>query len=283
MITPTESKVASAISEFRKLHEKGCFVIPNPWDEGSARVLQHLGFKALATTSAGLAFSRGLPDTVTALSRDQVIDHVRDIVNATPLPVNADYQNGYADDPEKVAENVKLCIATGAAGISIEDATGDEAKPLYERGLAIERIKAAREAIDASNSDVILTARCEAWLVGDPNAFKTAMDRLVAYADAGADCLFAPMVRDPKEIEAMVKAVVPKPVNVIMSSPVPGLTVARLAELGVRRISVGSALARSAWGAFLRSAKSIQETGSFDCFEDAASFDELNQIFGSKS
>ncbi len=276
---PLKTESITALSEFRKLHEKGCFVIPNPWDEGSAKVLQHLGFKALATTSAGLAFSRGLPDTVTALSRDQVLAHVRDIVNATPLPVNADFQNGYADDPEQVAENVKLCIATGAAGLSIEDATGDAAKPLYERHLAIERIKAAREAIDASNSDVILTARCEAWLVGDPNAFKTAMDRLVAYADAGADCLFAPMVRDPKEIEAMVKAVVPKPVNVIMSSPVPGLTVERLAELGVRRISVGSALARAAWGGFLRSAKSIAETGKFDCFEDAASFDQLNEIF----
>lgn len=282
-ITTAESKVLTAIKEFHKLHEKGCFVIPNPWDEGSAKCLQHLGFKALATTSAGQAFSLGLPDTITALSRDQVLEHVRVIVNATPLPVNADFQNGYADDPEQVAENVKLCIATGAAGLSIEDATGDEAKPLYERGLAIERIKAARAAIDESGSGVILTARCEAWLVGDPNAFKTAMDRMVAYADAGADCLFAPMVRDPKEIEAMVKAVVPKPVNVIMSSPVPGLTVERLAELGVRRISVGSALARSAWGAFLRSAKSIAETGSFDCFSEAASFDELNEMFAAKS
>jgi 2-methylisocitrate lyase-like PEP mutase family enzyme len=279
---PLETETSSALTAFRQLHEKGCFVMPNPWDEGSAKVLQHLGFKALATTSAGLAFSRGLPDSVTALDRDAVLAHVRDIVNATQLPVNADFQNGYADDPEKVAENVKLCIATGAAGLSIEDATGDETKPLYERSLAIERIKAAREAIDASNSDVILTARCEAWLVGDPNAFKTAMDRLVAYADAGADCLFAPMVREPKEIEAMVKAVVPKPVNVIMSSPVPGLTVERLGELGVRRISVGSALARAAWGAFLRSAKSIAEAGSFDCFKDAASFAELNEIFESK-
>lgn len=232
MSITAESKISAAIKEFHKLHEKGCFVIPNPWDEGSAKCLQHLGFKALATTSAGQAFSLGLPDTITALSRDQVLEHVRDIVNATPLPVNADFQNGYADDPEQVAENVKLCIATGAAGLSIEDATGDEAKPLYERSLAIERIKAARAAIDESGSDVILTARCEAWLVGDPSAFKTAMDRLVAYADAGADCLFAPMVRDPKEIEAMVKAVVPKPVNVIMSSPIPGLTVQRLSELG---------------------------------------------------
>ncbi len=279
MTAPSISEVAKTVSTFRKLHEQGCFVIPNPWDVGTAKCLQHLGFKALATTSAGFAFSQGLPDTVTGLSRDQVLEHVRDIVNATPLPVNADYQNGYAVEPEQVAENVKLCIATGAAGISIEDATGNEESPLYERELAIERIKAARAAIDASNSEVILTARCEAWLVGDPNSFRTAMDRLVAYADAGADCLFAPMVQDPKEIEALVKAVVPKPVNVLMSSPVPGLTVQRLAELGVRRISVGAALSRVAWGAFISSAKSIAETGTFESFSDAATYDELNGIF----
>lgn len=281
MIT-TISEMSPAISTFRKLHESGCFVLPNPWDKGSARCLQHLGFKALATTSAGLAFSQGLPDTVTALSRDSVLTHISEIVAATSLPVNADYQNGYAREPEGVAANVALCIATGVAGLSIEDATGDNTAPLYERNLAIERIRAARTAVDATNSAVILTARCEAWLVGDPDPFRTVIDRLVAYADAGADCLFAPGVREPDEIAAIVKAVFPKPVNVIMASAGQQLSVSRLADLGVRRISVGSALARIAWGAFLRAAKSIVETGSFDCFSDAASFSELNEIFCSR-
>ncbi len=278
MIT-TKNDLSLAVSTFRQLHESGCFVLPNPWDKGSARCLQHLGFKALATTSAGVAFSQGLPDTVTALSRDSVLSHISEIVSTTHLPVSADYQNGYAHEPESVAANVTLCIATGAAGLSIEDATGDESAPLYERNLAIERIKAARAAIDATGSGIVLTARCEAWLVGDPDPFRTAIDRLVAYAAAGADCLFAPGVRDENEIAAIVRAVAPKPVNVIMASAVPGLSVSRLAELGVRRISVGSALSRIAWSAFLRAAKSIAETGSFDCFSDAASFSELNEIF----
>ena len=267
------------IAAFQKLHESGCFVLPNPWDRGSAKCLEHLGFKALATTSAGLAFTQGLPDTVTALSRDSVLEHFREIVSATSLPVNGDFQNGYADEPEGVANNIKLCINTGVAGLSIEDATGRDEEPLYERALAIERIRAARAAIDESGTPVVLTARCEAWLVGDQQPFRTAIDRLVAYADAGADCLFAPGVREVDEITAIVKAVAPKPVNVIMSSPVPGLTVARLTELGVRRISVGSALARVAWGAVLRASKEIAGSGSFDCFSDAASFAELNSIF----
>jgi 2-methylisocitrate lyase-like PEP mutase family enzyme len=268
-----------SVSSFRKLHESGCFVLPNPWDEGSAKCLQHLGFKALATTSAGLAFSRGLPDTVTALSLDSVLSHISDIVKATSLPVNADFQSGYADNAEGVATNVARCVATGTAGLSIEDASGDEAKPLYPRNFAIERIRAARKAIDATKSGVILTARCEAWLVGDENPFRTAIDRLTAYAEAGADCLFAPGVSDAEEIEAIVKAVSPKPVNVIVSSAAGAHSVSRLAELGVRRISVGSALARTAWGAFLRAAKNIAETGSFEGFADAASFSELNEIF----
>ncbi len=283
MSTTIKSKASLAVSAFRKLHEEGCFVLPNPWDEGSAKCLQHLGFKALATTSAGLAFSRGLPDTVTALSRDTVLTHIREIVAATPLPVNADYQDGYAREPEDVAANVTLCIATGVAGLSIEDATGDNNTPLYERNLAVERIRAARAAIDATNTAVVLTARCEAWLVGDPDSFRTAIDRLVAYADAGADCLFAPGVREAHEIAAIVKAVSPKPVNVLMASAVPGLSADRLADLGVRRISVGSALARTAWGAFIRAARSIAETGSFDCLADAASFSELNEIFQTRS
>jgi len=278
MITTT-TNASQAIATFRQLHESGCFVLPNPWDIGSAKCLEHLGFKALATTSAGLAFCKGLPDTVTSLSRDEVLAHFREIVSATALPVNADYQNGYADAPQEVAANVSLCIATGVAGLSIEDATGDSAAPLYERALAIERIKAARSAIDASGSGVVLTARCEAWLVGADEPFRTAMDRLVAYSDAGADCLFAPGVREPEEIAAMVKAVAPKPVNVIVSSHLPGLTLERLRELGVRRISVGSALARVAWGAFLRATKRISEFGAFDCFTEAASFAELNEIF----
>ncbi len=274
-----KSTASLEISTFRELHKSGCFLLPNPWDEGSARCLKYLGFKALATTSAGLAFSRGLPDTVTALSRDEVLMHVKTIVGATDLPVNADYQNGYADEPENVAANVVLCVATGAAGLSIEDATGNDLSPLYERSLAVERIRAARQAIDSTGKPVILTARCEAWLVGEPEPFRVALDRLVAYADAGADCLFAPGVREPEEIASIVKAVAPKPVNVLISAPVPGLTVERLADLGVRRISVGSALARSAWGAFLRAAKDIAATGSFECFADAASFAELNEIF----
>lgn len=276
----TITKATLAISTFRNMHESGFFVLPNPWDVGSAKCLHHLGFKALATTSAGFAFSLGLPDSVNSLSCDAALAHIRDIVNATSLPVNADFQNGYADEPDAVAANVTRCIATGVAGLSIEDASGDSTKPLYERSLAVKRVKAAREAIDATNTPVMLTARCESWLVGDSNAFKTALDRLVAYAEAGADCLFAPGVRDEREIEAIVKAVSPKPVNVIMASSVPGLSVQRLAELGVRRISVGSALSRVAWGAFLRTAKEIAQTGSFNSLSEAASFAELNEIFG---
>jgi 2-methylisocitrate lyase-like PEP mutase family enzyme len=278
MVTST----ISPIEEFHALHEKGCFVIPNPWDIGSAKILEHLGFKALATTSAGFAFSQGLPDTIAALDMELVIAHTREIVSATSLPVNADFQNGYADSPDKTAENVKLCVKTGVAGISIEDATGDESNPLYERELAIEKIKAARKAIDLGESKPVLTARCEAYLVGVPDAFKITLDRLVAYADAGADCLFAPMVSDPKEIEAIVKSVVPKPVNVIISNSTTGLTVKQLADLGVRRISVGSALARTAYGAFINSAKTILDKGTFDSFSSAASFAEMNEIFSAK-
>ena len=253
--------------------------MPNPWDVGTAVYLQHLGFAALATTSAGFAFARGLPDTVTALTCGQMLDHVREIVEATPLPVNADFQNGYADEPEGVAENVALCVATGVAGLSIEDNTGNQAEPLYEFDFAVDRIKAAREAIDASGIPVVLTGRCEAWLVGHPDPCRTSLERLVAYAEAGADCLYAPRVEKLDEIAAIVKAVAPKPVNVLVSWPSQELTVSRLADLGVRRSSVGSTLARVAWGAFIRSARSILETGSFDSFADAASFKELDDLF----
>ena len=269
----------SAIARFRKLHASGCFVIPNPWDVGTARYLQHLGFEALATTSAGFAFTRGLPDDVSAIPRDAMLAHVREIVAATTLPVNADFQSGYAHEPEGVAANVALCIATGVAGLSIEDATGDDARPLYEDRLAVDRIRAARGAIEASGIPVVLTARCEAWLVGQPDPARVALERLVAYAEAGADCLFAPGVREPDEIAAIVKAVSPKPVNVLVSAPSSVLSVSRLADLGVRRISFGSALARVAWGAFIRTAQSVATTGSFDALAGAASFAELNSLF----
>lgn len=268
----------SAVAEFRALHESGCFVLPNPWDIGSALYLRHLGFKALATTSAGFAFSQGLPDSVTAVSRGLMLRHISEVVEATSLPVNADYQNGYEDEPEGVAASVALCVATGVAGLSIEDATGDSAHPLYEFDLAVERIRAARAAIDVSGIPVLLTARCEAYLVGDADPVRVSLDRLVAFAEAGADCLFAPGVREPGEIVAMVKAVAPKPVNVLVSAPDSELSVDRLTGLGVRRISVGSALARVAWGAFMRSAKSIKETGSFDSFAEAGSFSEIEEV-----
>lgn len=270
-----------ASSTFRALHASGCFVIPNPWDAGSAKLLHHLGYRALASSSAGLAFSRGLPDMVTALSVDVVLDHLRELVTATPLPVNADFQNGYGDGPERVAANVTRCVATGVAGLSIEDASGDPATPLYPRDVALARLAAARAAIDASGRDVLLTARCEAYLVGDAAPTRTVLDRLVAYADAGADCLFAPGVRDPDTIAAIVAAVAPRAVNVLVSAPGPGLTVARLADLGVRRISVGSALARTALGAFLAAARQLRDEGTFDGLAGAATFAELDAVFGS--
>src|SRR6266436_971139 len=266
----------TAIAAFRALHESGCFVLPNPWDAGSALYLRHLGFKALATTSAGFAFTQGLPDSVSAVTRDRMLAHIREVVSATPLPVNADFQNGYAGEPEGVAASVTACIATGVAGLSIEDATGDSSAPLFDFDLAVERIKAARAAIDTSGMPVVLTARCEAYLVGQPDPARMARERLVAFGKAGADCLFAPGVREINEIESLVKAVSPKPVNVLVSAPNPDLTVARLADLGVRRISVGSALARSAWGAFIRAARDIKDTGSFDGLSGAASFSEIN-------
>jgi len=270
---------SSAIEKFRALHIEGCFVLPNPWDAGTALYLEHLGFEAVATTSAGFAFSKALPDSVAAVPRDIALAHFREIVDATTLPVNADFQNGYADEPEGVAANVELCIATGVAGLSIEDASGDRATPLYEFSSAVDRIKAARAVIDESGIPVVLTARCEAWLVGDPDPLRRSLERLVAFADAGADCLYAPGVSKPDEIAAIVKAVAPKPVNVLISTNNCDLSVAQLAGLGVRRISVGGALARVAWGGFIRAARIIKETGSFESFADAAPFAELNELF----
>ncbi len=270
---------SNAVANFRALHATGCFVLPNPWDVGSAIYLEHLGFKALATTSAGFAFSRGLRDDTGVIPLALMLAHLADISAATPLPVNADFQNGFADDPEGVAANVTRCIATGVAGLSIEDSTGRADSPLYGEGLAIERIRAARAAIDASGVPVMLTGRCEAWLVGQPDPLPFALKRLVAYAGAGADCLYAPGVREPADIAAIVRGVAPKPVNVLMSAPHPELSVAKLAELGVRRISVGAALARAAWGGFMRAARGIAETGSFDALADAATFGEINEMF----
>lgn len=274
---------SSAIAAFRNLHASGCFVLPNPWDAGTAIYLEHLGFKALATSSAGFAFAQGKPDGVSGIPRDVMLAHIRDIVKATKLPVNADFQSGYAHEPERVAANVALCIATGVAGLSIEDATGDSNAPLYDFSLAVDRVRAARGAIDVSEIPVILTARCEAWLVGHPDPFRAAIERLVAFAAAGADCLYAPGVRKAEEIAAIVKAVAPKPVNVLVSAPRRDLSIPQLAELGVRRVSVGSALARVAWGAFIRAAKDLAETGSFDAFADAAPFAELNSVFENRS
>jgi len=267
----------SSAEKFRVLHESGCFVLPNPWDIGTAIYLDRLGFKALATTSAGFAFSRGKPDG--GVPRDEMLTHIREIVEATSLPVNADFHAGYADEPEDVATNVQLCVDTGVAGLSIEDSTGRSDCPLYEKELAIERIRAARSAIETSKSGVILTARCEAWLVGNPDPLRTAIDRLTAYAGAGADCLYAPAVSDPNEIAQIVNAVAPKPVNVLVSGFNHQLTLSGLADLGVRRISVGSGLALAAWGALLRAAQDIIANGSFTLLADNAPSAQLNELF----
>jgi 2-methylisocitrate lyase-like PEP mutase family enzyme len=270
---------SAAVARFRQLHEDGCFVIPNPWDIGSAIFLEKIGFEALATTSAGFAFARGLPDDPNVVPRDVMLDHIAEIAAATSLPVNGDFQSGYADGPEEVATNVALCVLTGAAGLSIEDATGLPDEPLFDERLAVARVAAARAAIDGSDVPVVLTARCESWLVGVREPERVALARLSAFADAGADCLFAPGVTDPSSIARIVREVAPKPVNVLVSTMNRTLTVAQLRDLGVRRISVGGALARVAWGAFMRSARSIASDGSFTSFGDAAPFDELNGLF----
>lgn len=267
--------IAQKREVFRKLHESGCFALPNPWDIGSARYLQHLEFKALATTSAGFAFSRGLPDN--AVGRDTMLAHIREIVEAVDLPVNADFENGFAHDPKEVAENVKRCVETGVAGLSIEDSTGDAAGPLYCLDHAVARIKAARDAIDRTGGDTILVGRAECFLVG-VEEIEEAVTRLKAYAGAGADCLYAPGISTREEIAAVVKAVAPKPVNLLIGGPI-GLTMADAAALGVRRVSVGGALARAAWGGFMRVAKELAEQGTFEGFKDAAPHGELNEFF----
>lgn len=252
-------------------------MLPNPWDTGTAIYLERLGFKALATTSAGFAFSHSKPDG--GVPRDEMLAHIREIVDATSLPVNADFLAGYADEPEDVAANVQLCVETGTAGLSIEDSTGRSDSPLYEKKLAIERIRAVRSAIDTSKSGVVLTGRCEAWLVGDSDPLHTALDRLPMYAEAGADCIYAPGVSDPNEIAQIVSAVAPKSVNVLVSGFNHQLTLPELANLGVRRISVGSGLALAAWGAFQRAAQDIKTNGVFNLLANNASSADLNELF----
>ena len=269
---------AEQVARFRALHEDGCFVIPNPWDRGTVRALESLGFDALATTSAGFAFTRGLPDSVDALSLDEVLAHTAEIAAAARVPVNADFQSGYAETPEGVAENVRRCVATGVAGLSIEDARSSGG--LYELDQAAARIRAARRAIDETGTGVLLTGRAEGFLYGVPDPLDDAIARLRAYSDAGADVLFAPGVREPADIEAIVQAVASKPVNVLISTDT-GLTVSDLAALGVRRISVGSALARVAWAAFLGAAGAIAREGSFAPLGAGTPFAELNELFSS--
>ncbi len=258
---------------FRALHETGCFVLPNPWDVGSAIALESLGFSAIASTSAGMAWSMGKADG--KVTRDEALAHLAALAAATSIPLNADFENGFAQDPAGVAESVALAVQTGVAGLSIEDFSGDAAAPLFDFDLAVRRIAAARAAIDASGKDVILTARSEGFIAGRPDLTET-IRRLTAFAEAGADCLYAPSLKTEEQIGAVVGAVAPKPVNVLT----PGLSVATLAALGVRRISVGGALARVGWGAFLAAARTIHDTGDFAAFAAGANGGELNRMFG---
>ena len=269
--TPDEKRAA-----FRRLHESGCFVLPNPWDVGSALALQSLGFKAIASTSAGMAWSLGRPDNKVELS--QVLAHLTTLARAVDIPLNADFENGFADDPAGVGANVALAVETGVAGLSVEDSTGEADAPLYDFTLAVERVAAAREAIDASGTKVLLTARSEGFIAGRPDLAET-LRRLTAFAAAGADCLYAPGLRNESQVAQLVKAVAPKPVNVLT----PGLTVGALAALGVRRISVGGSLARTAWGEFLRAAREIAADGTFTAFARAEPGGQLNRLFSSRT
>jgi 2-methylisocitrate lyase-like PEP mutase family enzyme len=265
--------IAERRRAFRELHRAGCFAIPNPWDIGSARYLEHLGFKAIATTSAGYAFSRGLPDG--AVGRDAMLAHIRELVEATQVPVNADFENGYADDPNWCAENARLCAEIGVAGLSIEDTVRRQENPVYDLGLAVERIHAVREALQGT--EVLLVARADGFLVGAENLDQV-IKRLVAYSEAGADCLYAPGFKERDPIKAIVEAVAPKPVNALVSGP-GGLIMRDAAELGVRRVSVGGALARAAWSGFIRAAKELAEYGTFEGFAGATPHGELQQFF----
>jgi 2-methylisocitrate lyase-like PEP mutase family enzyme len=260
---------------FRKLHESGCFVIPNPFDAGSARALAHLGFKAIASTSAGFAWTIGKADN--RVTVDDVCDHLAVLNAAVDIPVNADFEGGFAVEPEGVATNVGRAVKAGVAGLSIEDSTGDKAKPLFEKSLAIARIKAARAAIDKDQSGVLLTGRCEAFLWGQTD-LNLVIDRLQAYSEAGADCLYAPGIKTKEDIAAVVKAVHPKPVNLLIGAP--GLSVKEVEQLGVRRISVGGSLARTAWAGFMRAAREMAEQGTFAELGNGFPGGELNKMFG---
>ena len=269
--------IADKRRAFQRLHEAGCFVLPNPWDPGSARFLESIGFKAVATTSAGFAWSKARPDN--GASRDMVVAHLREMVEAVDVPVNADFESGFAVDAAGVFESVRLAIEAGVAGLSIEDSTGDAAQPLFERAAAVERLQAARRAIDFAGGDVLLVGRSEGFIVGRPDLDET-IARLRAYADAGADCLYAPGLRTREQITAVVAAVAPKSVNVLIGWP-DEMTVQDIAALGVRRISVGGALARSAWGGFMSAARQLAE-GSFAGFRDAANGADLNRLFAGR-
>ncbi|HZL39559.1 MAG TPA: isocitrate lyase/phosphoenolpyruvate mutase family protein [Pseudolabrys sp.] len=267
--------IADKRRTFRALHQNGCFVIPNPWNVGSTRYLQGLGFKALATTSSGFAHSQGFADG--NQSCDQVLAHFGEIAEASDLPVNADFENGYADDIGRLTENVTRCIATGVAGLSIEDYTGDDANPLYDFDVALARVKAARAAIDKAGGDVVFTARTEGFIRNRPDLDET-IRRLKAFADAGADCLYSPGIKTREQIEATVKAVAPKPINFLNSGAF-GFTVKDLTDMGVRRISVGGSLARVAMHAFIKTATEIAKEGKFDGFAGIMTNAELNKFF----
>jgi 2-methylisocitrate lyase-like PEP mutase family enzyme len=258
------------VATFRRLHSSGCFVMPNPWDAGSARALEQIGFKALATTSSGYAWTLGRADNQVVL--EQALEHLHVVVDAVQVPVNADFKGGFAVDPQQVNANVKLAAATGIAGLSIEDSTGDKVNPLFEFDLAVERVRAARRAIDESGTGIVLTGRSEGFVCGRPDIEET-VRRLRAYAEAGADCLYAPRIDTVEHISAIIAAVSPKPVNLLINAPF--MTVQEAAALGVRRISVGGTLARTAWAGFLQVAREIADAGTFTRFEGLPNVDEL--------
>jgi len=271
---PSPQDVAARRRTFRQLHAAGCFVIPNPWDPGSAKYLEKLGFRALATTSSGAAWRHAKADGQMTL--EEVLVHLREMVAATHLPVNADFEAGYAPDPDGVARNVRQAIDTGVAGLSIEDSTGDPDAPLRDIAAAVERIRAARAAIDEAGGETLLVGRAENFIVGRPD-LDDAIRRLRAYAEAGADCLYAPGIRTREQIAAVVAAVAPKPVNLLVGGST-DLTMKDIEALGVRRVSVGGAMARTAWGGFMRAAQLIASEGRFDGFAQAASGAELNSL-----
>ena len=276
-MTQSRLTITDKRQAFRKLHESGCFIIPNPWDVGSAVYLQSLGFKALATTSSGLAWAQGRPDN--GLPRERVLAHLREMLDATDVPLNADFENGFAVDAAAVGESVRLAVAAGVAGLSIEDSTGRADAPLFELDDAVARLRAAREAIDAGGTGTLLVGRAECFIVGRPDLAET-IARLRAYANAGADCLYAPGLRTVDQIRAVVDAVHPQPVNVLMGSPGgPGLTA--LSQLGVRRVSVGGALSRAAWGGFMSAAQALLRQGNLDGLVPQPTHDDLDALFQS--